>query len=196
MAFTLPKLDFETSALAPHISEQTMKLHHGVHHQTYITNLNNIIEGTDLADKSLEELIKFSANNESYKGLFNNAGQTWNHNFFWKCLSPNGGGKPSGILAERIDADFGSYEAFAEAFTAAAIGRFGSGWAWLVEKDGKLACMNTLNGDNPIAAGVKPVLGLDVWEHAYYLDYHYKRAGYVKAFLDNLANWEFAAAQL
>lgn len=196
MSFELPKLGYAENALEPHISARTMGLHYNTHHQTYITNLNKFIKDTALEGRTLEDIVKTTHGEADKQAIFNNAGQTWNHNFFWKCMKPGGGGHPSGDLARKIDSDFGSFEAFTEAFTQAAIGRFGSGWAWLVNDHGTLKCVNTLNGDTPIAHGQTPLLGLDVWEHAYYLDYQYKRPAYVTAFLEHLVDWDFVAANL
>ena len=197
MAFTLPELAYGYDALAPHISAQTMELHHSKHHQTYITNLNNFIDGTELADKSLEEIIAAVKGDASKQGLFNNAGQTLNHNIFWQCMTPNGGGKPTGAVADKIDSDLGGYDAFVEAFKQAATTQFGSGWAWLViDTDGKLKVTNTSNGDTPVAYGQKPLIGLDVWEHAYYLDYQNVRPNYITNFLEHLVNWDYVNSQL
>ena len=194
MAFELPALPYAKDALAPHISEETLNFHHGKHHNAYVTKLNELIAGTDLEGKSLEDIIMVSAKNEPKAGLFNNAAQVWNHTFYWNSMTPNGGGKPTGELAAKIDADFGSFDAFAEQFKAAGAGRFGSGWAWLVlGTDGKLKVTKTLNADLPMAHGETALLTMDVWEHAYYLDYQNRRPDYMGAFLGNLVNWEFAA---
>ncbi|WP_370237410.1 MULTISPECIES: superoxide dismutase [Henriciella] len=197
MAFDLPALPYSRDALAPHISEDTLNFHHGKHHQAYVTNLNKLIEGTDLENKSLEEIIKVAASDSSKAGLFNNAAQVWNHTFYWHSMKPGGGGKPSGAIAEKINADFGSYEKFAEEFKAAGGGQFGSGWAWLVLKDGKLAIRKTPNAETPLTEdGATPLLTMDVWEHAYYLDYQNSRPNYMTAFIDNLINWDFANQNL
>ncbi|GGB60844.1 superoxide dismutase [Henriciella pelagia] len=197
MAFDLPALPYSRDALAPHISEDTLNFHHGKHHQAYVTNLNKLIEGTDLENKSLEEIIKVAASDSSKAGLFNNAAQVWNHTFYWHSMKPGGGGKPSGAIAEKINADFGSYEKFAEEFKAAGGGQFGSGWAWLVLKDGKLAIRKTPNAETPLTEdGATPLLTMDVWEHAYYLDYQNSRPNYMTAFIDNLVNWDFANQNL
>jgi Fe-Mn family superoxide dismutase len=197
MAFDLPALPYSRDALAPHISEDTLNFHHGKHHQAYVTNLNKLIEGTDLENKSLEEIIKVAASDSSKAGLFNNAAQVWNHTFYWHSMKPGGGGKPSGAIAEKINADFGSYEKFAEEFKAAGGGQFGSGWAWLVLKDGKLAIRKTPNAETPLTEdGATPLLTMDVWEHAYYLDYQNSRPNYLTAFIDNLINWDFANQNL
>ncbi|HXH64542.1 MAG TPA: superoxide dismutase [Fe] [Mariprofundaceae bacterium] len=189
MSFELPPLPYAQNALEPHISAETLEYHYGKHHSTYVTNLNKLTEGTDNAGKSLEEIIKSASG-----GLFNNAAQVWNHTFYWNCLSPNGGGAPTGALAAAIDAAFGSFDAFKEKFSTSAATNFGSGWTWLVKgADGKLAIVNTSNAGCPITDGVTPVLTCDVWEHAYYIDYRNARPKYVEAFW-KLVNWEFAAA--
>lgn len=194
MAFTLPELPYAKDALAPHISSQTLDFHHGKHHNAYVTNLNKLIEGSDLEGKSLEEIMLATAGNADKAGIFNNAAQVWNHTFYWHSMSPNGGGAASGDLAEQINADFGSLEQFAEAFKTAGATQFGSGWAWLVlDKSGKLAVRKTLNAENPITNGETPILTMDVWEHAYYLDYQNKRPDYMETFVSKLLNWDFAA---
>jgi Fe-Mn family superoxide dismutase len=191
MAITLPELPYPKDALTPHISEKTLEFHHGKHHNTYVVNINKLIEGTDLANETLENIIKKTAGDSAKIGMFNNAAQVWNHSFYWQCMKPKGGGAPKGPVAEKIKADFGSYEKFAEDFKNAGFTQFGSGWAWLILKDGKLEIMKTLNADTPIAHGVKPVLTADVWEHAYYLDYQNRRPDYLSAFVENLINWDF-----
>ena len=197
MAFSLPDLPYGRGDLAPHVSEETLNFHHGKHHQAYVTNLNGLIEGTDLADKSLEEIIKVAAADKSKAGLFNNAAQVWNHTFYWHSMKPNGGGKPTGKIAEKIESDLGGYDQFVKDFKAAGGGQFGSGWAWLVLKDGKLAITKTPNAETPLTdAGVTPILTMDVWEHAYYLDYQNSRPNYMDAFLNNLINWDFANKNL
>ncbi|MDD4504906.1 MAG: superoxide dismutase [Sulfurospirillaceae bacterium] len=196
MAIELPVLPYEASALEPFISANTLGFHHGKHHQTYVTNTNNLIKGTDLEDASLEKIVLSAANNAEKAGLFNNAAQVWNHTFYWKSMKKGGGGAPTGAIAKKINEDFGSYEAFAEAFKNAGLTQFGSGWAWLVLKDGKLQIMKTANGDTPMAHGFIAILTVDVWEHAYYLDYQNKRADYLDVFLKNLVNWDFANANL
>ena len=196
MAIELPSLPYEASALEPFISANTLGFHHGKHHQTYVTNTNNLIKGTDLEDASLEKIVLSSANNAEKVGLFNNAAQVWNHTFYWNSMKKGGGGAPSGAIAKKIEEDFGSYDAFAEAFKNAGLTQFGSGWAWLVLKDGKLQIMKTANGDTPMAHGFIAILTVDVWEHAYYLDYQNKRADYLDIFLKNLVNWDFANANL
>ena len=196
MTFALPPLPYAEDALEPHYSARTISFHHGKHHQAYVTNLNKLIDGTELAGKSLEELIKYSAGDAAKAGIFNNAAQVWNHTFFWHGMKAGGGGKPGGAVTKALDAAFGSYEKFAEAFKAAAVGRFGSGWGWLV-KDGKeLRIISTSNADTPLAQGLKAVLTVDVWEHAYYLDYQNRRPDFVQAFLDHLVNWDFVAENL
>ncbi|BBL71641.1 superoxide dismutase [Fe] [Methylogaea oryzae] len=188
MAFQLPELPYAKNALEPHISAETLEFHHGKHHQTYVTNLNNLIAGTEYENMSLEDIVLKSSG-----GLFNNAAQVWNHTFYWNCLSPNGGGEPTGALADAINAKFGSFAAFKEEFTKCAIGTFGSGWAWLVkEADGSLALASTSNAACPCTCNQKPLLTCDVWEHAYYVDYRNARPKYVEAFW-NLVNWEFVA---
>lgn len=193
MSFTLPTLPYTPDALEPHMSANTFSFHYNKHHQTYVTNLNNLIKDTPLASASLEDIIKESAKDPAKVGIFNNAAQVWNHTFFWNCMKPNGGGAPTGELAKKIDADFGSFDAFKEAFKQAATTQFGSGWAWLVLEGDKLKVTKTPNADLPMAHGQKALLTCDVWEHAYYLDYQNRRLDYVSVFLDNLANWDFAA---
>ncbi len=189
MSFELPPLPYAQDALEPHISAETLEYHYGKHHNTYVTNLNKLTEGSDNAGKSLEEIIKTASG-----GLFNNAAQVWNHTFYWNCLSPTGGGAPTGALAAAIDAAFGSFDAFKEKFSTSAATNFGSGWTWLVkDATGSLAIVNTSNAGCPITEGVTPVLTCDVWEHAYYIDYRNARPKYVEAFW-NLVNWDFAAA--
>lgn len=191
MAFTLPALAYAPAALEPHIDALTMQIHHDKHHQAYVDNLNKAVAGTPNENKTLEDLVK--AAGTLSPAIRNNGGGHWNHSFFWEILAPNAGGKPSGKLAESIDAEFGSFDAFKEKFTQAATGRFGSGWAWLVEQDGKLVVSSTPNQDNPLmdVAEVKgtPILGIDVWEHAYYLKYQNRRAEYLGAFW-NVINWK------
>lgn len=192
MAFTLPALPYDKTALAPHISAETLEFHHGKHHNAYVTNLNKLLEGKAEANKSLEEIILSSEG-----PVFNNAAQIWNHTFYWSSMKPNGGGKPTGDLASAIDRDFGSFEKFAEEFTAAATTQFGSGWAWLVQnKDGKLAVTKTGNADLPMKHEQKALLTIDVWEHAYYIDFRNLRPKYISTFLESLANWDFALANL
>ncbi len=196
MAIELPSLPYEATALEPYISATTLGFHHGKHHQTYVTNTNNLIKGTDLENASLEELIKASANNPEKAGLFNNAAQVWNHTFYWNGMKKGGGGAPSGAIAAKINEDFGSFDAFAEAFKNAGLTQFGSGWAWLVLDAGKLKITKTPNADTPMAHGQKALLTVDVWEHAYYLDYQNKRADYIDIFLKHLVNWDFVNTNL
>lgn len=197
MTFTLPPLPYAKDALAPHISAQTFDFHHGKHHNAYVVKLNELIAGTEFEKASLEEIILASAKDEAKKPLFNNAAQHWNHSFFWHCLKPNGGGKPTGELAKKIDSDLGGYDKFAADFKAAAIAQFGSGWAWLVaDKSGKLKITKTANAELPMTAGDTALLTVDVWEHAYYLDFQNRRPDFVQTCLDKLINWEFAAANL
>jgi Fe-Mn family superoxide dismutase len=178
------------------MSSQTLHLHHDKHHQTYVTNLNNLIEGTDLEDKSLEEIVKATHGDPAKQGIFNNAGQHWNHELFWRIMKKNGGGKPGGEIARRIDDAFGNYDSFAEQFKTAAATQFGSGWAWLAVDGDALKVVKTPNGENPLVNGMIPILGIDVWEHAYYLDYQNRRPEYVAAFLNNLVNWEEVEKEL
>lgn len=191
MAIELPALPYARDALAPHISAETIDFHYGKHHQTYVTNLNNLIAGTEFADADLESIVR-----KSQGGLFNNAAQVWNHTFYWNCLSPTGGGAPGGKLGEAIDKAFGSFAAFKDEFTKTAIGTFGSGWAWLVQRpDGSLAIVSTSNAATPMTGPDTALLTCDVWEHAYYVDYRNARAKYVEAFW-NLVNWDFVAGRL
>ena len=200
MAFTLPPLPYPTNALEPTIDQQTMEIHHGKHHNAYVTNLNNAIAGkADLEALSIEDLCKnISKLPADVQGpIRNNGGGHFNHTLFWNIMGPNAGGAPTGALGEAITATFGSFDAFKEAFGKAGITRFGSGWAWLIVKDGKLAITSTPNQDNPLMDGSgTPILGLDVWEHAYYLDYQNLRPAYVQVFFEKLVNWDFAAANL
>ena len=191
MAFELPALPYAQDALAPTISAETMEYHYGKHHQTYVDNLNKAVAGTADEDASLEDIIM-----KAEGPLFNNAAQVWNHTFFWNSLSPNGGGQPTGAIADRIAADFGGYDAFRAQITDAGLTQFGSGWAWLVEKDGKLAIMKTPNADLPMKHGAKALFTIDVWEHAYYIDYRNARAKFIEVVLDNLVNWDFVNANL
>jgi superoxide dismutase, Fe-Mn family len=197
MAIELPPLPYEKNALAPHITAETLEFHHGKHHNAYVVNLNNLIKGTDLESKSLEEIIKISTGDAAKAGIFNNSAQIWNHTFYWNSMKPNGGGKPTGAIAAKIDADLGGYEKFVELFTAAATTQFGSGWAWLVlNKDGKLEVTKTANADLPSAHGQKALLTIDVWEHAYYIDFRNLRPKYIGTFLESLVNWDFVNANL
>ena len=196
MAFTLPELPYAPTALEPYISANTFSFHHGKHHAAYVTNLNKLIEGTELADKSLEEIVLASAGDASKAGIFNNAAQVWNHTFYWNCMKPSGGGAPTGALAEKISADFGSFDKFKEEFKNAGVTQFGSGWAWLVLDNGTLKVTKTLNAENPITKGQTPLLTMDVWEHAYYLDFQNRRPDYAQTFIDSLINWDFVAENL
>ena len=192
MAFELPALPYAINALEPHISQETLEFHHGKHHNTYVVNLNNLVPGTEFEGKSLEEIIKTSTG-----GVFNNAAQIWIHTFYWHCLSPNGGGEPTGALADAITKAFGSFAEFKDAFTKSAIGNFGSSWTWLVKKaDGSLAIVNTSNAGCPLTeAGTTPLLTVDLWEHAYYIDFRNLRPKYMETFWA-LVNWEFVAKNL
>jgi superoxide dismutase, Fe-Mn family len=195
-AFTLPELPYDRDALEPHLSARTMEFHHGKHHQAYVDNLNKLAAGADMGDMSLEAIIDQTRGQSDKTGLFNNAAQVWNHSFFWKSMKPNGGGTPTGRLAELINAAFGGFEDFKAAFSEAAITQFGSGWAWLVQDGDKVKLLKTSNAETPVASGQTALLACDVWEHAYYLDYQNRRKDFVQAFLNHLANWEFAASQL
>lgn len=192
MAIELPALPYEKDGLEPHISKETLEYHYGKHHQTYVTKLNGLIEGTPDANKSLEEIVKSSSG-----GVFNNAAQVWNHTFYWNCLSPNGGGEPSGAVADAINKAFGSFAEFKERFTDSAVNNFGSGWTWLVKKqDGSVDIVNTSNAETPLTDGSQtPLLTVDVWEHAYYIDYRNARPKYMEAFWA-LVNWDFVAKNL
>jgi Fe-Mn family superoxide dismutase len=184
----LPPLPYALDALQPHISKETLECHYGKHHQAYVTNLNNLVKGSEFENASLEEIIRKSSG-----GIFNNAAQVWNHTFYWNCLSPRAGGEPKGPLAEAIGRKFGSFGAFKEAFSKSAVGNFGSGWTWLVKKaDGAVDIVNTSNAATPLTGPDKPLLTCDVWEHAYYVDYRNRRPDYVAAFW-NLVHWDFAA---
>lgn len=196
MTFTLPELPYAQNALEPHITANTLSFHYGKHHQAYVTNLNNLVKDTPLAGKSLEEVIMDSAKDSSKAGIFNNAAQVWNHTFYWNSMKPNGGGAPKGKLADKITKDFGSYDKFVEAFKQAAATQFGSGWAWLVLDGDTLKVTKTGNADLPMAHGQKALLTIDVWEHAYYLDFQNRRPDYVTTFLDKLVNWDFAEKNL
>ena len=196
MAITLPDLPFAQDALEPHISARTLSYHYGKHHAAYATNLNKLIAGTDLDDNSLEEIILISHGDASKAGIYNNAAQVWNHSFYWESMKPGGGGKPSGKIGAAIDRDFGSYDDFVKAFTAMGGTQFGSGWAWLVSNGGTLEVLKTPNAENPLTDGVKPLITMDVWEHAYYLDFQNSRPGYMSAFLEHLINWDFAESNM
>lgn len=196
MTHVLPPLPYPMDALEPAISANTLSFHHGKHHQTYVTNLNNLIQGTELESLSLEEVIKKTAKNPNQIGIFNNAAQVWNHTFFWNCMQDQGGGKPTGRVLDMINEAFNSYEDFYNAFKQAALTQFGSGWAWLVLDQGELKIMKTGNADLPMAHGMTALLTCDVWEHAYYLDYQNRRADFVDAFLTKLVNWSFVEKNL
>jgi len=196
MAFELAPLPYPHDALEPVISSQTLQFHHGKHHQTYVTNLNNLTKDTPLSALTLEEVVKATAGKPDQQGLFNNAGQVYNHDLYWQSMKKGGGGAIPGALEKKIVADFGSVDAFKEAFHQAGLTQFGSGWAWLVLDNGKLAVTKTGNADTPLAHGKTPLLVADVWEHAYYLDYQNRRADYLKAFMADLVDWEGAAARL
>ncbi len=196
MALNLPDLPYAKNALEPHISAKTLEFHHDKHHKTYVDTGNKLISGTDLENLDAEAIVKKVVGDASKTAIFNNVAQAWNHSFYWQCMKANGGGKPTGQVAQKIDADFGSFDKFAEEFKNAGITQFGSGWAWLVLKNGKLEITKTANADTPIAHGVKPLLVVDVWEHAYYLDYQNRRADYLQTFIDKLINWDFVNSGL
>lgn len=191
MAFTLPELPYAKDALAPHLTAETLEFHHGKHHNAYVVNLNKLLDGKPEASKSLEEVIMSSEG-----GVFNNAAQIWNHTFYWNSMKPNGGGEPTGDIKAAIDRDFGSFAKFKEEFAAAATTQFGSGWAWLVLEKGKLAITKTGNADLPMKHGQTAILTIDVWEHAYYIDYRNLRPKYIETFLSSLVNWDFANENL
>lgn len=197
MAHELPPLPYADNALDPVISSNTIGFHYGKHHQTYVTNLNNLLKDkSDLADLSLEDVVRRSADKADLAGVFNNAAQVWNHTFYWNSMRPGGGGQPTGAIKDRIESDLGGYDKFRDQFKAAAASQFGSGWAWLVEENGKLAIAKTPNAMTPLVGGATPLLTIDVWEHAYYLDWQNRRPDYVDAWLDKLVNWEHANQQL
>ena len=196
MAFELPPLPYPADALQPYMSAETFSYHHGKHHAAYVANLNKLIEGTELANKSLEEIMKTTFGDPDKVGIFNNAAQVWNHTFFWESMKPGGGGAPTGPIADKINADLGGYDKFVEAFRTAAATQFGSGWAWLVLDNGTLKVTKTPNAENPLVHGQVPLLTLDVWEHAYYLDYQNRRPDYITAYLEHLVNWDAANARL
>jgi superoxide dismutase, Fe-Mn family len=191
MAIELPPLPYASDALAPHISKETIDFHYGKHHQTYVTKLNELIANTDNAGKSLEEIVKASQG-----PIFNNAAQVWNHTFYWHSMKPAGGGKPTGAIATAINESFGDYDTFRKQFVEAALTQFGSGWAWLVKDGGKLKVVKTPNAETPLTTSAKPILTIDVWEHAYYIDYRNLRPKYADTFLDQLVNWDFANKNL
>jgi Fe-Mn family superoxide dismutase len=190
--FSLPPLPYADTALEPLISANTLSFHYAKHHKTYVDNLNKLVEGKDLANMSLEEIIMASSGKADMAGVFNNAAQVWNHTFYWNSLKPNGGGKPTGAIAAAIDKDLGGYDKFKTDLSAAAVTQFGSGWAWLVSDAGTLKIVKTGNAEVPLTKGQKPLLTIDVWEHAYYLDYQNLRAKYVETLIDKLLNWDFA----
>ena len=192
MTFTLPELPYAPTALEPHLSANTFSFHHAKHHNAYVVNLNNLIKDTDFAKLTLEEIILKSVGDNTKAGIFNNAAQVWNHTFYWHSMKPNGGGAPKGALADKINKDFGSFDAFKEAFRQAAATQFGSGWAWLVLDKGTLKVTKTPNADLPMVHKQTALLTIDVWEHAYYLDYQNRRPDYIGVFLDKLVNWDFA----
>ena len=189
--FQLPALPWDESSLAPTISAKTVSLHYGKHHLAYVNKLNELVAGTPYADQSLEQIITATKGNAEAKKIFNNAGQTWNHNFYWNCLSPRGGGEPRGNIGKQLE-PFGGYDGFCKKFADAAVNQFGSGWAWLVSRDGKLEILSTSNADNPLTMGATPLLTIDVWEHAYYVDYENRRPDHVKAVIEKLLNWKWA----
>jgi Fe-Mn family superoxide dismutase len=192
----LPPLPYAQDALAPVISAETLSFHYGKHHKAYVDNLNKLVAGTELADTPLEKVIAATAGKPDKAGMFNNAAQIWNHTFFWNSLKPNGGGAPTGAVAKGIEAAFGSFDNFKKEFANAAMTQFGSGWAWLVADKGTLKVVKTPNAETPLTAGLTPLVTIDVWEHAYYLDYQNRRADFVAAVIDKLLNWEFANANL
>ncbi len=192
----LPPLPYADNALEPVISANTIGFHYGKHHKAYVDNLNKLIAGTEFADSPLEKIISATAGKPDKAAIFNNAAQTWNHTFYWHSLKPKGGGEPPAVLKQKIEASFGTLDACKKELAAAAMGQFGSGWAWLVLEGGKLKVVKTGNADDPLTSGLKPLLTIDVWEHAYYLDYQNRRADYLTAVLENLINWEFAAENI
>jgi Fe-Mn family superoxide dismutase len=196
MIIVLPKLPYTKDALEPHISAKTLEFHYDKHHIGYVEKLKGLIAETELAEDNLESIIQKTSKDASKLAIFNNAAQVWNHTFYWQSMEPKGGGPPSGVIADKLKNDFGSYDKFVEKFKEAGISQFGSGWAWLVLKEGKLDIMKTSNADTPVAHGLKPLLTADVWEHAYYLDYQNRRADYLNAYIKNLINWDFVNSQL
>lgn len=196
MAFELPPLPYPDTALEPHISAKTLQFHHGKHHASYVKALNELIKSTPYETQNLEAIIRDTAGAKDKAKIFNNAAQHWNHSFFWKCLAPKAGGRPAGELARRIDSDLGGFDKFADSFAAAAAGRFGSGWAWLVLDGGKLKVTDTGNADLPLAHDQVALLTIDVWEHAYYLDYQNRRPDFARAVIEHLLNWDFALENL
>ena len=196
MTFELPKLDYSKDALSPIMSEETLDLHHGKHHQTYIDKLNGFIKDNEMSKMSLEDIILKSSNEKDMTGIFNNASQHWNHNLFWKCMKPKGGGKIPPKLEKRLISDFGSVEVFKEKFKDAGVTQFGSGWCWLSINNDKLVVTKTANASNPLIENMKPILGCDVWEHSYYIDYRNRRPEYLDKFINDLINWEFVESLL
>ncbi len=196
MAYELPALPYSYTDLEPYISQNTLEFHHDKHHAAYVNKFNAAVAGTELADKPLEDVIQALSGDSAQAGTFNNAAQAWNHTFYWNSMKPGGGGQPTGALTEKIQSDFGSFEQFAEAFKTAGATQFGSGWAWLVLENGTLKVTKTLNAENPLTHNQTPLLTMDVWEHAYYLDYQNKRPDYIAAFLEHLVNWDFASQNL
>jgi len=194
--FTLPPLPYADNALEPVISANTLSFHHGKHHKTYVDNLNNLVKGTEFEGQSLEQIVTATAGKADKAPIFNNAAQVWNHTFYWHSMKHNGGGKPTGALGQMIDQAFGSYDEFKKQLSATSVSQFGSGWGWLVVDGGLLKVVKTPNAEVPFTKGQKPLLTIDVWEHAYYLDHQNKRAAYVDALIDKLLNWDFAAANL
>lgn len=194
MAYELPALPYDYTALDPYISKSTLEFHHDKHHAAYVNNYNGLVKDTPFDSQAIEDVIKAVAGDASKAGIFNNAAQAWNHTFYWNSIKPNGGGTPTGALAEKISADFGSFEAFVDEFKKAGATQFGSGWAWLVLDGGTLKVTKTGNAENPLTTGATPLLTMDVWEHAYYLDYQNRRPDYINDFLTKLVNWDFVAA--
>ena len=196
MSINLPELPYSKDALAPFISANTLDFHYGKHHKTYVDNINKLIDGTDLAKKTLEEIIVIASKDTTKAGIFNNAAQVWNHTFYWQCLKKGGGGKPTGAVATKINSTWGSFDKFTEELKNAGITQFGSGWAWLIQDGNDLKITKTGNADTPLAHNQKPLLTIDVWEHAYYLDYQNRRADYLSAVIQNLINWDFVNSNL
>jgi superoxide dismutase, Fe-Mn family len=196
MAYELPPLPYAYDALEPYVSKSTLEFHHDKHHAAYVNKYNEMVQGTEFESKPIEDVIKAIAGNPDKQGMFNNGAQAWNHTFYWNSMKPNGGGTPTGDLAAKIDADFGGFDKFAEEFKNAGATQFGSGWAWLVLDNGTLKVVKTPNADNPLTKGQVPLLTMDVWEHAYYLDYQNSRPNYMDAFLKNVVNWDFAAQNM
>ncbi|MFA6412000.1 MAG: superoxide dismutase [Syntrophales bacterium] len=196
MAIIFPELPYGKDGLAPYISATTLEFHHGKHHKTYVDNANKLLAGTELESASPEDIIRKTAGDTAKVGIFNNVAQAWNHSFYWQGIKPNGGGLPTGAIAGKINATWGAYEKFVEELKNAGVTQFGSGWAWLVLEQGALKIVKTANADNPLTKNMKPLLTIDVWEHAYYLDYQNRRADYLAAFIDKLINWDFVNANL